>query len=147
MFLRCDLQQRYNPAHRQQTRSLSAFPREHFNEPGHRNISFLFLETFLWMVNSPSLLFFPVMAKTRWSVTNQWLLLWGKTLDASFWDLCQTERLHSLHTFTVWQGSGNTPQYKLSSSLCQSQIWIHEIWPESEKDIFPFFCHVKSFVM
>lgn len=59
----------------------------------------------------------PVMAKTRWPVTDHWLLLWGKTLDASFWDLCQTERLHSIHTFTVRQGTGNTPQYKLSSSL------------------------------
>lgn len=95
---------------------------------------------------------FQVMAKTRWPVTDQWLLLWGKTLDASFWDLCQTERLHSLHTFTVRQGTGNTPQYKLFSRktkcelicLCQSQVWIHGIWLESEKDIFPFCFHVKK---
>lgn len=28
--------------------------------------------------------------------------------------------------------------------LCQSQVWIHEIWLESEKEIFPFCYHVKK---
>lgn len=57
-----------------------------------------------------SILFSPGMVKTRWQVTHQWLLLWRKTLDTSFWDLCQTERLHSLHTPTVWQGTTPTEE-------------------------------------